>query len=314
MIKTRQTAYTLYDKYRLKVSTKQEQLQIDFLNNRGEILASQDIPYDPKACTPTIDRITLVLDTFLTDFANCGNEEDAERELPVSRLSIASKLEEETRTQPTKISSPIQLSNERFPSISSGASLRESSKEDDVEEIVTHKLSLGIFGTGESHIDHLALHFGGKVKLKYSGPWINLIGSLGVMSPIHANEPGSRGGNQEELRAQPMYALLGTGKCFYGESQELCLLGLAGREFFRSEGTTEDKGSGRKQILSQWLFEGGIEYGFKILARFNAHIGTNIGFRPGELKISNQDETSQVQLNGWTWSAYTGFSYSFWSL
>lgn len=310
IIKTRPAAHNLYDEYKLRLAVLGTQLKIDFINKEGRLLASQNVPYDSKACTPSVDRITLVLDTFFTDFTNCGNEDDAKRELPIKSLTVADEVVQTTLVRAPKSiganngSNPERITKRSETSLSLKSEIEGSSKK------YTHNIELGLFGTGESHINHLALHFGGKLKIKYSNPWFNLIGSVGAISPVRKSIKGTGTKPEENLRSTAIYALVGTGKCFYGKKQDLCLLGFAGREYFRGEFSSESSGMRRDELLSQWLFEGGVEYGYGVLSRLNAHIGANIGFRPGKLAFLGEEGMSQLDLSGWTWSAYTGFSFS----
>ena len=291
MVEARENALPRYKGFRLVLTEAEQEIQVDIYHRNGARLASHNVPYDIRACAPSVDRIGLVLDAFMTDFTKCGLKEDDKRALPVSALHVQMNKQAQTTSRTSR-------TNPKQPKSTTALVPSENVNQYD------HKISLGLFGTGESHIDHLHLHYGGKLKLTYSNPWIKIFGVLGAIGRLHEDLlPTTQ--SQEELRILPIYALFGAGNCFGQDSQEFCMMGYLGREIFFGDFVLEDNRTARSQTLSQWLFEGGVEYGYKLSKAFKTHLGFNLGFRPGSLQFDD----SQLKLSGWTWNAYTGFSF-----
>jgi hypothetical protein len=302
----------IHDAYHLSVTPLQTEISIEVTNEAGIALLRRKLPYDAQACAPAVDRIAVVIDSFFTDFTRCGNEEEGETQLPIKKFETQ---RDSTKIEASKDDTVAQTSTAKEVSTLGNTSpLPSRVSSATPQSAASNTLSFGLFGTAASDLNPLAIHLGGQAKLTFSYDSIRFIGGIGAAGALHQEFTGPSDGSKEELSAQPLNVQIGAGKCFHLDRSEMCLLIFGGQEYFFGTFTDAASGETRKQTLDQWLFEGGLEYGYEIARNLHVHVGGNLGYRPGDVAFSTSKSTDPLQIGGWTVGVYTGLGFDLFRL
>jgi hypothetical protein len=289
--------------HRLLIERRGQELEVTLSNAQGTPLLRRKLPYEAAACTPTSDRIALVVDNFFIDFAKSGAWDEGKTELPIKALAqIKTKKTSSSMLRP-RTAIPIADSSQKTDSIKVES-----------QPPTEHKAALWLtaIGTAETNLGDLALRFGGQLKLKLVLDHLELMVAAGSAGLLHQEIKNTDGVIIGEIRARPAYLIAGPGGCVHGDQQELCLNVLGGQEFFFGEAALTGKDAATLN-KKQWLLEGGLDYAYRLVANIHAHLGGKLGFRPGEEAFAVPNSPSRLELSGWTWSAYSGLSFRFYS-